>query len=109
MIDKKCCVVASCTNSFNIECDSTQNSNNILFHKFPTDTLLCNKWLEFCNLPKDYLLRCPNSYVCSEHFDKNVYKQNVNSEVKYSLNIIINHTPFLSKINYYFVFYSQCI
>lgn len=91
MVNKKCCAVASCINTTNLESDLTQNSN-ILFHKFPRDTELCNKWLEFCNRTKDSLLESSNLHVCSEHFDKNAYKQNFDSEVKYSLNNVNDHT-----------------
>lgn len=75
------CAVAGCKNL----CDNTgQTTNkNILFHKFPNDTEVLNKWLEFCNCSKEFKFTYQNAFICSEHFDKNNYEYRYIAEVKY--------------------------
>uniref|UniRef100_A0A6E8VMH8 THAP-type domain-containing protein n=1 Tax=Anopheles coluzzii TaxID=1518534 RepID=A0A6E8VMH8_ANOCL len=64
------CSVASCT--FNRERVKSLQLD-IIFHKFPTDPLLKQKWHEFCKQGPNW--KPPkNGLVCSNHFTKDDYQ-----------------------------------
>uniref|UniRef100_A0A336LPT7 CSON015426 protein n=1 Tax=Culicoides sonorensis TaxID=179676 RepID=A0A336LPT7_CULSO len=60
------CVVASCINKYNHEQD-------VSFHKFPSDQILCQKWIEFSGRTDWRPTRW--SSICSRHFEKNCFKK----------------------------------
>lgn len=73
------CAVPGCKN---INDKSGQTTNkNILFHNFPNDTEMLNKWLEFCNCSKEFQFAHKNALICSEHFDKDNYYYRYITEV----------------------------
>jgi hypothetical protein len=59
------------------------NNSKIMFHRFPTDTVILEKWLKFCNNYKTISDKYQNFQICSEHFNKDNYENKYTNEVKY--------------------------
>lgn len=82
---QKCCAVSSCNS---IMCSGSDESNQMrnnktMFHKFPTDTVILEKWLKFCNNFKTISHEYQNFLICSKHFNKDNYENKYTNEVKY--------------------------
>lgn len=67
------CAVPMCPNQ---TLDSTKSCNDVLFHKFPSDIKVLEKWLKFCNDSENKntsLVDYQNAQICSRHFHKDNY------------------------------------
>jgi len=62
-------------------------NNKIMFHTFPTDTVILEKWLKFCNNDKTILHEYQNFLICSKHFNKDNYENKYTNEVMYIIMI----------------------
>ncbi|XP_050548178.1 uncharacterized protein LOC126909800, partial [Daktulosphaira vitifoliae] len=91
----KCCV-SNCNSIYDAEV--LEYNENILFHSFPNETEVSEKWLSFCNLPKQFLLDNPNAKICSKHFETNDYSDN-NSELIYPANRLLKKFAIPSLVN----------
>lgn len=81
---QKYCAVPICNNSIVYSGSDKPNSNDeIVFHKFPSDTVMLEKWLNFCNIYKSISHEHQNAQICSEHFNKDNYENKYTDEVKY--------------------------
>lgn len=77
------CAVPMCQNRESV---LSNNSNNVLFHKFPSDIKALEKWMKFCNGPDNKnksIADYQNARICSNHFHKDNYEQISDTEVKY--------------------------
>jgi len=79
---QQCCAVPTCkTNTYKL--DKSNSSREIVFHKFPSNTDVFEKWLEFCKCSKDFFLRHQNIQICSEHFNEENYELKYTTKVKH--------------------------
>ncbi|XP_025200856.1 uncharacterized protein LOC112598556 [Melanaphis sacchari] len=88
--DVQKCAVSSCNSIMYSGSDElNQMSNNkIMFHKFPTDTVILEKWLKFCNNNKNILHEYQNCLVCSEHFNKDDYENKYTNKSSHPLKVL---------------------
>lgn len=87
--EQKCCAVPICNNSI-VYCGSDKPNRNgkIVFHKFPSDPVMLEKWLNFCSIYKSISHEYKNAQICSEHFNKDNYENKYTDEVKCKFNVI---------------------
>lgn len=76
------CAVPTCNNIIS-KSDKPNNCSKIIFHKFPSNIEVFEKWLEFCNCSKEFLSDYQNALICSEHFNDDSYELKYTTEVKY--------------------------
>lgn len=69
------CLVLNCSNTVHHDYNTPKRSKTIEFHKFPSEIGILEKWLKFCNRPKEFSAKCQNALICSDHFNKEDYKQ----------------------------------
>lgn len=81
---EKCCAVPTCKNNA-YKPDKPNSSAVVVFHKFPSNTEVFEKWLEFCKCSKEFFLKHQNIQICSEHFNEDNYELKYTAEVKYSI------------------------
>lgn len=81
--EQKCCAVPICNNSESSGSDKSTSNREIVFHKFPSDTVMLEKWLNFCNIYKSVSNEHKNAQICSEHFEKDSYENKYTDKVKY--------------------------
>ncbi|XP_060840266.1 uncharacterized protein LOC132921323 [Rhopalosiphum padi] len=87
---QKCCAVSSCNSIMYSGSDEPNQMNNskIMFHKFPTDTVILEKWLKFCNNYKTISDEYQNFQICSEHFNKDNYENKYTNESSYPIKVL---------------------
>ena len=66
------CCVPGCTNY-------SATTENVSYHKIPKDPSLKNAWIA-C-LRRDNLPPLENSYVCSDHFEKECFESNLREQL----------------------------
>lgn len=77
-----CCAVPTCKNII-FKPDELNNCSKIIFHKFPSNIEVLEKWLEFCNCSKKILSDYQNAQICSDHFNEDSYELKYTTKVKY--------------------------
>ena len=63
----KICIVSGCKNSSRNLASRIENSS---FHQFPSNEIRRNEWVASLKMNKS-VFNWKNSFVCSNHFDKN--------------------------------------
>lgn len=87
---QKCCAVSNCNSIMHSESDESNQmrNNKIMFHKFPTDTVILEKWLKFCNNYKTISHEYQNFLICSEHFNKDNYENKYTNESSHPIKVL---------------------
>lgn len=73
------CAVPTCKNN-TYKPDKPNSSIAVIFHKFPSNTEVFEKWLEFCKCSKEFVLKHQNIQICSEHFNEDNYELRCTTE-----------------------------
>ncbi|CAI6352105.1 unnamed protein product [Macrosiphum euphorbiae] len=87
--EQKCCAVPICNNSI-VYCgsDKTNRNGKIVFHKFPNDPVMLEKWLNFCSIYKSISHEYKNAQICSEHFNKDNYENKYTDESLHPIKVL---------------------
>ena len=82
--EQKYCAVPLCNNStVNYGSNDPNSNSEIMFHPFPSDTVILEKWLKFCNIYVSVTNEYQKEQICSVHFNKDNYENSYTNEVKY--------------------------
>lgn len=81
-MEQQCCAVPTCKNN-TYKPNESNNSSEIIFYKFPSNTEVFEKWLEFCKCSKEFFLSHQNIQICSEHFNEDNYELKYITKVNY--------------------------
>ncbi|XP_040163910.1 uncharacterized protein LOC120900661 [Anopheles arabiensis] len=75
---------ALCQNRSNITDQQTDDAlERITYHKFPTNPARRDRWIEFCDLPKESFPKSAYKFLCSSHFTPECFERDLRGELLY--------------------------
>uniref|UniRef100_A0A182VBP2 THAP-type domain-containing protein n=1 Tax=Anopheles merus TaxID=30066 RepID=A0A182VBP2_ANOME len=75
---------ALCQNRSNITDQQTDDAlERITYHKFPTNPERRDRWIEFCDLPKESFPKSAYKFLCSSHFTPECFERDLRGELLY--------------------------
>uniref|UniRef100_A0A182JS75 THAP-type domain-containing protein n=1 Tax=Anopheles christyi TaxID=43041 RepID=A0A182JS75_9DIPT len=82
MSSTRICIL--CQNRSNITDQQTDDAlDRITYHKFPSNPERLDRWLEFCDQPKETFPKSAYKFLCSSHFAPECFERDMRGELLY--------------------------